>query len=175
MIIRRLEEEGKSETLLQIRELLQACIQNPASDLMVLHYRIAVVLLQDHSTSYLHWMGHELILALDEHVVSNLQSLYPCILDVAAEFGVDAEWLEIEALDDFLFEIEIFATDLSPLGHRFMHYWLMHHYLEHGDLETAFRFSQQFEQIAEQVHTGRFRAYNLLHKIVLYWVIERKM
>jgi hypothetical protein len=25
------------------------------------------------------------------------------------------------------------------------------------------------------VHTGRFRAYNLLHKIVLYWAIEGKM
>ncbi len=175
MIIRRLEEEGKSEYLLQISELLQACSQNPASDLMVLHNRIAAVLLQDHSRSFFQWTGHELLLALDEHIVPNLQSLYPGILDVAAEFGVDAEWPEIKALDDFLFEIEIFASDLSLLGHGFMHYWLMHHYIEHGDLETAFRFSQKFEQIAEQVHTGRFRAYNLLHKIVLYWAIERKM
>ncbi|MCO7253135.1 hypothetical protein KSI86_03060 [Dickeya oryzae] len=175
MIIRRLEDEGKSDYLLLVRDLLQACSHNPASDLMVLHNRIAAVLLQDHSMNFFQWMGNELLLALDEYIVPNLQSLYPGILDVAAEFGVDTEWPEIEALDDLLFEIEIFASDLSPLGHGFMHYWLMHHHIEHGDVKTAFRFSQKFEQIAEQVHTGRFRAYNLLHKIVLHWAIEGKM
>ncbi|MCL6335689.1 hypothetical protein EXT66_17575 [Pectobacterium carotovorum subsp. carotovorum] len=175
MIIRRLEEVGKSEYLLQVRDLLQACSQNPASNLMVLHNRIAAILLQDHSMSFFQWMGDELILTLDKYIVPNLQSFYPGIVDKAAEFDFDAEWPEIEALDGFLFEMEIFPSDLSPLGHGFVYYWLMHHYIEHGNLETAFRFSQKFEQIAEQVHTGRFRAYNLLHKIVLHWAIKGKM
>lgn len=175
MIIRRLEEEGKSEYLLQVRDLLQACNQDPTSDLMALHNRIAAALLQDHNRSFFQWMGHELLLALDEYIVPSLQSMYPGILDVAEEFGVDAEWPEIKALDNFLVKINISPSDLSPLGHGFMHYWLMHHHIEHGDVKTAFRFSQKFEQIAEQVHTGRFRAYNLLHKIVLYWAIEGKM
>lgn len=175
MIIRRLEEEGKSEYLLQVRDLFQACSQSPASDLMVLHNRILAILLQDHSMSFFEWRGHELLLALDEYIVADLQSFYPGIVDKAAEYGFDTEWPEIEALDDFLFEMEIFPSDLSPLGHGLMHYWLMHHYIEHGDLETAFRFSQKFEQIAIRVHTGRFCAYNLLHKIVLHWAIEGKM
>lgn len=175
MLIRRLEEVGKSEYLLQVRDLLQACSQNTASNLMVLHNRIAAILLQDHSMSFFQWTGHELILALDEYIIPNLQSFYPGIVDKAAEYGFDTEWPEIEALDCFLFEMEFFTSHLSPLGHGFMHYWLMHHHIEHGNLETAFRFSQKFEQIAEQVHTGRFGAYNLLHKIVLHWAIEGKM
>lgn len=175
MIIRRLEEEGKSDYILLVRDFLNACSQNPASDLVVLHNSIADVLLQDHSMSLFQWGGHDLLLALDEYIVPNLEAFYPGILDMAARFGVDTDWPEIKSLDNFLVEIDIFASDLSLLGNGFMHYWLMHHHIEHGDVERAFHFSQTFEQIAEQVHTGRFRAYNLLHKIVLHWAIEGKM
>lgn len=175
MIIRRLEEEGKSEYLLLVRNLLLAYSQNRASDLMDLHDRIADVLLQDHSKNFFQWMGHELLLALDEYIVPNLQSEYPCILDKAAEFGVDTDWPKIKDLDNFLSKTYSYLPYLSPLGRGFMYYWLMHHFIGHGDVKTAFRFSQKFEKVAEQVHTGRFRAYNLLHKIVLRWAIEGKM
>lgn len=88
----------------------------------------------------------------------------------------DPCWPEPESfLAQYLFIDAINFVPESPLEIALFDYYTMYYHIEMGDFEEAYKYCLKVEVASATLHLGEFKAINLIHKIVLNWLIKGQM
>jgi hypothetical protein len=177
MIIRRIEKKGDDRYLLFIKQnLLQLKNGTGKRDLLSLHEEICSVLLQDPNRSLFSWAGSELISKLDKYFLTNIKAEYPEVIDMLKGNSLDSLWPDIDVLNEFFVEIDLMSwSPVSPFEKALLNYLKMYYHVENDELEIAYEYCIKVDEASKEVQLGQFETVNLVHKIVLHWMIKGKM
>lgn len=174
MIIKRFEDKGLSEYLTYVKDyLISLQTTKINSNLLILHKNICSQLFQN-PQDFFSWGDSGLMRQLDSYLSSNLQTTYPSFIELFSKN--DPCWPEPESfLAQYLFIDAINFVPESPLEIALFDYYTMYYHIEMGDFEEAYKYCLKVEVASATIHLGEFKAINLIHKIVLNWLIKGQM
>lgn len=177
MVIKRLEENESNEYLIYVRDyLLQLQSNKIESKLLILHEKICSHLFQPPNNIFFSWAYSPLIKDLDSCIVSEIKPSYPGLINLIVGKNEDPCWPSPNNLVNLPFVMV--CTDFrskSPLEVALLDYYQMYNYVEEGKFALAYEYCEKVEEASSKVHLGKYRSANLIHKIVLHWLIKGKM
>lgn len=174
MIIKKFEDKGLSEYLTYVKDyLISLQTTKINSNLLILHKNICSQLFQN-PQNFFSWGDSGLMRQLDSYLSSNLQTTYPGFIEFFSKN--DPCWPEPESfIAQYLFIDAINFVPESPLEIALFDYYTMYYHIEMGDFEEAYKYCLKVEVASATIHLGEFKAINLIHKIVLNWLIKGQM
>lgn len=176
MIIKRFEDNGLSKYLTYVKNYLISLQKTTInSDLLILHKLICSQLFKNPQT-FFSWDESELIVQLDTYLISDLNPTYPGFITHFSP--TDPCWpqgLTFTKKFQFLELMGFGFKPKSPLEIALFDYYTMYYYVEMGDFTGAIEYCKKVEKASETIHLGEFKAANLIHKIVLNWLIKGQM
>lgn len=174
MIIKRFEDKGLSEYLNYVKDYLVSLQTTKIdSNLLILHKKICSQLFKNPHT-FFSWGDSELMRQVDSYLLSDLQTTYPGFIEVFSKN--DPFWPAPESfMVQYLLIDAVHFVPESPLEIALFNYYTMYYHIEMGDFEKAYEYCLKVEEASATVHLGEFKAANLIHKIVLNWLIKGQM
>ncbi|WP_312308958.1 hypothetical protein [Acinetobacter variabilis] len=174
MIIKRFEDKGLSEYLTYVKDYLVSLQTTKIdSNLLILHKKICSQLFKNPHT-FFSWGDSELMRQVDSYILSDLQTTYPCFIAFFSKN--DPCWPAPESfMEQYLLIDAVHFVPESPLEIALFNYYTMYYHIEMGDFEKAYEYCLKVEEASATVHLGEFKAANIIHKIILNWLIKGQM
>jgi hypothetical protein len=177
MVIKRLEENECNEYLIYVRDyLIQLQSNKIESKLLILHKKICTHLFQPPNNIFFSWAYSPLIKELDSYIVSEIKPSYPSFVNLITGKNEDPCWPSPNNLVDLPF-VMVCADfrSKSPLEVALLDYYQMYNYVEAGQFALAYEYCAKVEESSSKVHLGEYQSANLIHKIVLHWLLKGQM
>ncbi|WP_315079572.1 hypothetical protein [Acinetobacter guillouiae] len=177
MVIKRLEENEGNKYLICVKDyLLQLQANKIESDLLILHKKICSTLLQSPNNICFSWGNSSLIRELDSYICAEIKPSYPGFIDMFVGSNGEPCWPSSDSLvHAFSLLMCTGFCPQSPLEDALYNYYQMYKHVEDRKLDLALEYCNKVEEASANVQLGEYRSANLIHKIVLHWLINSQM